>query len=295
MNQPQADARGMPPPPQMSPAQGAGGYVPPYGPASAYMPPPYTPPVPAAPGNGPTLVALSNLSLFSMAASLVFFGSLTCLGGFLLGMWFYSPPMTPYMNGERDRSLSSQMDSYPQQQAAQQVSQRDPRTGTALAETAKSAFGTFVGGRTPLFLSPLASAAQEAVGQAVETSVNRVGATSHLPISSPPAQGGAPAQYEQEPLLASDISPELRGGYAVQLGEYAAPENAHRLKAQLQALQHVARIVEGRSQEGETLYYVQSGHYQDYGTALEAVSQLASQRIPGAIVVKLPQAQKPSQ
>lgn len=35
------------------------------------------------------------------------------------------------------------------------------------------------------------------------------------------------------------------------------------------------------------MYYVNSGFYKDYTTALNAGSQFASQNIPGAIIVKV--------
>ncbi|MBY0501312.1 MAG: SPOR domain-containing protein [Alphaproteobacteria bacterium] len=85
----------------------------------------------------------------------------------------------------------------------------------------------------------------------------------------------------------SSVSSNGKGEYTIQLGIYAAKENATALVNHLQDLNYTSRIIEGKSPEGSALYYVHSGDYNDYNTALDAASQYVSQNIPGAIVVKV--------
>jgi cell division septation protein DedD len=86
---------------------------------------------------------------------------------------------------------------------------------------------------------------------------------------------------------AAPVSPSGTGEYTIQLGIYAAKENATALVNHLQDLNYTSHIIEGKSPEGSALYYVHSGDFKDYNTALDAVSQYVSQNIPGAIVVKV--------
>jgi cell division protein FtsN len=75
--------------------------------------------------------------------------------------------------------------------------------------------------------------------------------------------------------------------YKIQLGAYAARDNAEALVSRLQALNYTSHVDQGKAQDGSAVYYVHSGVYKDYTTALEAASQFVSQNIPGAIVVKV--------
>lgn len=53
-------------------------------------------------------------------------------------------------------------------------------------------------------------------------------------------------------------------------------------------------IIGNWKMNGGQLYYVHSGLYNDYGTALQAASQFTSQNIPGAMVVKVSSNQQDS-
>ena len=241
-----------------------------------------------------------------MAASLIFFGAFTFLGGFLLGMWFEVPPTIRYVNNNGGVAApgmvapegmvpSPQQPLSPMQESSRnQQRPVDPDVARGLGSSASSVVGS-LSSRVPGFFAPLASVAQDVVGRGVEQRAQTF---------SPGAQGGSPSssnapssyptssQPGEQSSLSLSLSDEADGSYTVQLGVYAAPENADHLKSQLQALNHVATVAEGRDQEGQTVYSVQSGRYRDYATALEAVAQLSSERIPGAIVVKLPQTRK---
>jgi cell division septation protein DedD len=108
-----------------------------------------------------------------------------------------------------------------------------------------------------------------------------------LPTQTSP---GAPSPSPlSSPLPSSATQPlsQGKGDYSVQLGVYAAKENAEALKDNLQALNYTTYITPGKSSDGSTLYYVHSGSYKNYATATEAASQFTSRNIPGAIVIKI--------
>jgi len=279
MSQPQSDPRGAPPPSQPAPG-GTGGYVPPPSPTypTQAFGPPYALPPQMQPvvKSAPAMVMLGNLSLFAMAASLVFFGAFTFLGGFLLGMWFEVPAPVRYVS-QREEAQAGLSQPQRMPQASEGSVSREMQG--ALGQSAKMAFGKATHGNIPALLHPVAAVTQAAVGHQV----------AHLAQTLPAA---LPASEPQQPSSQGAALPGGIGDYTVQLGVYAAPENATRFKEQMQALGQPAIVVEGKSQEGDALYYVQSGSYHDYATALEAVGQLAA-HAPGAIVVKLP-AQKAS-
>ncbi|OJW48490.1 MAG: hypothetical protein BGO67_04460 [Alphaproteobacteria bacterium 41-28] len=177
----------------------------------------------------------------------------------------------------------------------------------------------------PSFLAPLVTATQTAAGQQlghkVQQQVNRRTGQVEPPAprpqpSSPPefqsttsyTQPGAPSpNHPFEETLATGMS-EQKGtpsksrtsegstplshgneGYTIQLGVYASKDNANALVNDLQALNFIAHVSESKGSDGTPLYYVHSGHYKDYTTALEAASQFATQNIPGAVIVKVSQ------
>lgn len=98
-----------------------------------------------------------------------------------------------------------------------------------------------------------------------------------MPSTSPTSAGSTP------------LSQGGNEGYTIQLGVYASKDNANGLVHDLQALNFIAHVSENKASDGTPLYYVHSGHYKDYTTALEAASHFASQNIPGAIIVKVSQ------
>jgi cell division septation protein DedD len=104
-----------------------------------------------------------------------------------------------------------------------------------------------------------------------------------LPVITP--QSGAMAPH----ALGAMPSDEA---FTVQLGEYASLENANALMNHLQMLNYPSQVTQGKASDGGKLYYVHSGFYKDYTMALQAVSQFASQNIPGALVVKVSQQNK---
>lgn len=80
--------------------------------------------------------------------------------------------------------------------------------------------------------------------------------------------------------------------YTIQLGVYATEENAEAFVNQLQLLDYSAHVLEKKGADGGPLFYVYSGNYPTYELAVEAASQFASDRVPGAFVVQVSQESK---
>ena len=174
----------------------------------------------------------------------------------------------------------------------------------------------------PAFLYPLVNATQSAAGKQlghkVQQQVDRQSNASmpstpqpqtnsplntqtqlpyQQPLSSPATSGPThfPAVMPQRKQPAVPYSHERTNslphqedeGYTIQLGVYAAKDNADALVNHMQALNYTSHIIEGKAPDGSTLYYVHSGLYKDYNAALDTASRFAAQNIPGAIVVKI--------
>ena len=87
-------------------------------------------------------------------------------------------------------------------------------------------------------------------------------------------------------------SQQKNGKYTIQLGAYATQENADAFVRQMQLWNYPSKVVPQKGVGGTTLYYVYSGSYDKYTTALDAAAQIVSQYVPGAFVVKLPKESK---
>ncbi len=110
------------------------------------------------------------------------------------------------------------------------------------------------------------------------------------PVIAP--QNGTSYQPSSFPQGSIPLSQGRNEDYTIQLGVYASKDNANSLVNDLQGLSFSSYITESKASDGTNLYYVHSGSYKDYTTALEAASKFASQNIPGAIVVKVSQENK---
>jgi hypothetical protein len=177
----------------------------------------------------------------------------------------------------------------------------------------------------PSFLTPLVTSTQYAIGQQLgykaQQQVGQTMSQPAAPVAQQPQaqpqmqmqpqpqqqpqyqpqptaqpQMQAPAQPQGMPLPQAPAPvPGAKAGqdeFTIQVGVFATSENAQSLVDQLKGMNHPSLIVEGKSQEGTPLYYVQSGMYKDYTTATQAASQFASQNMPGALIVKVSQSQK---
>ncbi len=289
-----------PPPPVQHPPMG-GGY--PYA-----SPPPPPPPLYAQPigGRGPsntnkTIISIGNLSLFAIAASLIFFGAFTFLGGFLLGMWLETPAAPAYVFAQENAPVVA--DASPRRGGRQGGSGTE--MSQALEKSAHTVTEDFTASHVPYFLAPLVTATQHAAERQVAHKMQK-SAERPQRVAEPPVH--APSSPQAQPLI-SPRTPESRGflptsqggeapalppppvsqegPYSVQLGVYATRENADALREKLQALSYTTSVTEGKAADGSTLYYVHSGRYDDFSTASKVAARFTSQNIPGAIVVKI--------
>jgi cell division septation protein DedD len=298
-----------------------------------YMPPPPSYPpqssgVPKNSQNGKPITAIGNLSLFAIVTSLIFMGGFTFLGGFLLGVWLEGPQTRTY--GAINGDVSTQQPkltktSGPSQRSEASDSDQDgqaEKLTDAAGESAKKVVEGIPLPDMPDFLTPLVSATQDAAKHQASDRAQKAAKRLQKPStfqrkdsapveaqkplteqpfypSSPPLPVTTPVQapVQSSLLLAPSsqpVSQNEHGEYTIQLGTYAARDNAERLKNHLQGLNYTTYVVEGKSTEGNTLYHVYAGNYKDYSTALSAISQFTSQNIPGAVIVKISQKGKVS-
>ncbi len=271
-----------------------------------------------------TPVNMGKLSLLTISFSLMLLGAFTFLGGFLLGIWVAGPnvsqPTSAYSIPQQNPPYYPTTSAYPQGVGAQQGSNFEQNLGRKIGAATESAIkGVDIHGM-PTVVAPIFKAAQSEVGRQVGATTEdylkqQLGSgaaptPSYPPQQSYPQQQPNPQQQFSPPPM-EPYSHHPTGGraqlpvitpqsgaapipsaqaneesYTVQLGAFASPENANALANHVQALSYLAQITEGKAPDGSQVYYVHSGSYKDYTTALNAVSQFAAQNIPGAVIVK---------
>lgn len=272
------------------------------------------------------IVNLGKISLSGIFFSLIIMGALTFLSGFLLGIWFASPTAPigevayPFLSQTQNPQHFQTTPTSTTSAANQAIQTAAGQAGFATQSVVSNIHVPNV----PSFLAPLVSATQSAVGQQLgykaQQQVNR-GFDQGLPLSAPatpqqkpttqtppltqPAPSSYPAAQPPQPqnqISAPSPSPtsqqsapksqSQKENFSIQLGAYASKENAHALVNHLQALNINSQTIVGKGPEGNTVYYVHSGLYNDYNQALEAASQFANQNLPGAMVVSVSEENK---
>lgn len=182
--------------------------------------------------------------------------------------------------------------------------------GKGLGQTTEAFIKREIGGMPNQLQAPMTPPAQMAPSQtAPSTYMAPPSQGALIPQTTPQSQGvpsldhysPPPSEPTQLPVITPQsgaTSPPHLGfmpsdeAYTVQLGEYASLENANALMNHLQILNYPSQVTQGKAPDGGKIYYVHSGFYKDYTTALQAVSQFSSQNIPGALVVKVSQQNK---
>ena len=266
-------------------------------------------------------VSVGKISLLAITFSLMLFGAFVFLSGFLLGMWFGGPETISFSPREKEAFTlglltPTQQAPVPQTTPVYPANGKPPQDfSKKVASAADDAITSAAIPGVPDFLAPLVKATQTAVGQQADHKIQQqAGRQLAQPISSspqtPPPIGRLPQVSHPQPSSSqlpitggvqhpvvvtppstpSSAPPSQttgKEGYTIQLGVYAAKENADTFVNHMQALNYTSHIAEGKASDGSPLYYVHSGLYNDYTTALEAASQFVSQNIPGATVVNL--------
>jgi cell division septation protein DedD len=263
--------------------------------------------------NKGTAVNMGKLSLLSISFSLMLLGAFTFLGGFLLGLWVAAPRV--YVSPPQQNSYYPTGPAYPQEMVIQQRP-LEQNVGRHMGSAAESAIKDSQISGVPTALSPFVRVAQSEIGKQVGAQTEdflkqQLGtgpSYSQQPLypqqqySPPPtpsvapyspgrtqlpvvtSQSGVSAHSAGVPLVSS--SQENGEGYTIQLGVYSLLENANALMNHLQSINYPSHVVKGKTPDGIEEYYVRSGFYKDYTTALNAASQFSLQNIPGAIIVK---------
>lgn len=265
-------------------------------------------------------VSMGKISLLTISFSLMLLGAFTFLGGFLLGIWVagsnVSQPMSPYLPPQQAMPYYPTGAPYPQGMGTQQMSNFEQNVGRHVGSVTEAAIKDVQIHGVPTVLSPLIKVAQSEIGRQVgektedflkqqlrtnqpysqqQLSPPPVSSVEHyspqssrghtqLPVITPQSRAPSAAPVADS---FSPTSQESGENYTIQLGVYASHENANALVNHLQALNYPSQITEGKSPDGSKMYYVHSGFYKDYPTALNAASHFATQNIPGAIIVKI--------
>ncbi|WP_331256207.1 SPOR domain-containing protein [Candidatus Bealeia paramacronuclearis] len=230
--------------------------------------------------------AMSKLSLLSISLSLMIFGALVFVGGFLTGYWIGMPTSPIMAGGVGSGYVAAGASATAQGLGAigfQQIAGKQAASSTSGLITSQPLPGV------PNALQPLASSVQFAAGQAISNKVGKnVAQAVGTEISSAmhPQSGGDGSHSSQ----VSNVSTQKGDGkrYTIQLGMFATQENAHALVDRLKSQDYIpAQVVSTKSPSGDVLYTVQSGNYPDYETTVTRAAQFAQENIPGAMVVEL--------
>lgn len=141
----------------------------------------------------------------------------------------------------------------------------------------------------PQTTSPTQTSSQTTAPTSTQPSSQTAAPTSTQPSSQTAAPTSTqPSSQSPAPTSTQGAQSSTGDNYSVQLGIYASQENAQALVETLQNLNIVSEATMVKTSEGNAAYYVHSGLYTDYPTALEAASQISKQ-IPGAYVIKISQ------
>ncbi len=299
------------------PLAGGSGYMMPPPPPPPHYPPPNLGDQSGSQSNK-TTITMGKFSLLAIASTLVLLGAFTFLGGFLLGMWLESPKPLAYptvpvvVNTPSAQAAVSSISGQGGSPAA--PAPQSEGVNQMIGDAAGNAIGNYqLPVNVPDFLNPLVTAAQNAASQQAANKAQSVAdlvypSSSASSSSSPSSSQMAPlpqnlpqkSAYVSTPLpqqkviptpvAYQPVNPEETGNYTIQVGVFAARDNAEKLKDQLLSSNHTAYVTEGKSTEGNPLYYVHTGRYQDYNTASQSISYIMSQqKLPGAVLVKLSQ------
>lgn len=258
-----------------------------------------------------TPVNMGKISLLGISFSLMLLGAFTFLGGFLLGVWVAGPkatqPMGTYIP-QQQIPYTQAGPAYPQGSSAQQPYNFERNLEQHIGSATETTLRGMALQGIPNILTPISRAIQTDVAkqvgiktedllkQQLETGPSYPQQQVPYPHgeSYTPHPAGGPAQlpvvtpHTAEPAVPSHpVAQASEEGFTVQLGAFASPENANALASHLQSLSYLSQITEGKAPDGSKIYYVHSGFYKDYTTALNAASQFTAQNIPGAIIVRI--------
>lgn len=220
-------------------------------------------------------------SLFLLGFGLMLLGVCFFSSGFFLGMWI----------GGRSAGPSS----------AQVASVEGGSSSGGGSGASSSRFGTFlglagtaVGGKA----GRLAFAGQRAANKEARQQARSGGGGGAAATAGP--AGGAGAAAEEADFHHAEETAEAEEGsgsisnitYAIQLGSFAAKENAQDLLTRLKEAQFSAYLVESKDADGGPIFCVRSGKFRRFNLAETGIGKFSGQGL-SAIVVAIKSTDKP--
>lgn len=248
--------------------------------------------------------AMSKLSLFAIALCLMLLGIFTFLGGFLLGIWFESPRLSPQVSrvGEvpalgmlppsQQAYMAPQMAEIPAQEGGVVQNVRQGAQGIGFGGIASSQAGmatqsAVTGVRVPgvpSFLTPLITATQYAVGQ-------QLGYKAQQKVGQGFSRGGATTPQPSAPSqLSANPQPDMRKEMQMnppspQNNSNVMPSEPLSVKTPGESTQEMPSTAPlSQAEKGE--YTVQLGAYASKENAVSMVNHLQELNYPSFMTEK---------
>ncbi len=256
----------------------------------------YPPLPPMAAPSGPA--AMSKLSLFAIALCLMLLGIFTFLGGFLLGIWFESPRLSPQVSRVGDVPALGMLPPSQQAYMAPQMAEVPAQGGGAVQNVRQAAQGIGFGGiaasqagmatqsavtgvrvpGVPSFLTPLISATQYAVGQQLGYKAQqKVGHGFNGAVSTTPQPSANPQPDMRKEMQMNPLSPQNSPN-----GMLSEPLSVKTPGESTQETHSPAPLSQG--EKGE--YTVQLGAYASKENAVSLVNHLHELNYPSFMTEK---------
>lgn len=274
-----------------------------------------------AKGKGYTFT-MGKLSLLAISLSLMLLGGFTFFSGFMVGAWYFgktAPISTAgagigsQLAGAVGGSGSASGFESAAAGEAKSLGLGNIAGSSADVQIQSAIASTNVPG-VPSFLQPFVSQVKTALGQkagsaasqAIQGGVNKAAASKPASTSSgasPASSSGAASSGGSSGSAAADgssssseagpsaaagsKSSSAEGDFTVQVGAYAAKENAESMLSTLKMKNYDAYIEDGKESSGQDIYYVRVGHYDSHQMAYTVATNFSDNNIPGATIVKV--------
>lgn len=272
-----------------------------------------------AKGKGYTFT-MGKLSLLAISLSLMLLGALTFFSGFMVGAWYFGKTAPVATTGA---GIGSQLagavggsGSTSGLEAAAAGEAKSLGLGNIAGSSAdvqiQSAIASTNVPGVPSFLQPFVSQVKTALGQkagsaasqAIQGGVNKAAASKPASSSgasssssgaaasggssgSAAATGSSSSSGTGSSAAAGSKSSSAEGDFTVQVGAYAAKENAESMLESLKMKNYDAYIEDGKESSGQDIYYVRVGHYDNHQMAYTVATNFSDNNIPGATIVKV--------
>ena len=275
-----------------------------------------------AKGKGYTFT-MGKLSLLAISLSLMLLGAFTFFSGLMVGAWYFGKTAPVSM---ASAGIGSQLaaaagggagaGSVSGFEAAAAGGAKKLGLGNIAGSSAdvqiQSAIASTNIPGVPSFLQPFVSQVKTALGtkagsaasQAIQGGVNKAatpkpaatsggGASSSSSAAGATSSGSASGAGSSSDAgagsgaVAGSKSSAAKGEFTVQVGAYAAKENADVMLNNLKMKNYDAYVEDGKEPTGQEIYYVRVGHYDSHEMAYTVATNFSDSNIPGATIVKV--------